>query len=80
MAGHQVFTEGVGVVIQAQLPQRQFEMRFLGVVRVEADGNQDEVVACGGALAEVQDVVVPGVVEGHAQVRLQRRVVSADAV
>ncbi|MNS60425.1 hypothetical protein D3C72_934220 [compost metagenome] len=80
VAIHQVFTLGFGVVIQPQLPQRQLEMRLLGVVRVEADCHQDVVVALGRALGEVQDVVVPAVEERHAQVGLQGAVLPADAV
>ncbi|MNN50495.1 hypothetical protein D3C81_1650850 [compost metagenome] len=80
VAAHQVFTVGGGVVVQAQFPQRQFEMGLLGGMRVEADGHQDEIAAVGRALAEVQDVVVPHVVELDAQVRLQGRVLPADAI
>ena len=59
MPVHQVLALGMRVVRQAELPQRQFEMRFLRVVRVEADGHQDEVGQVRRALAEVEDVVVP---------------------
>lgn len=73
VAVHQVFAQGVGVIVQPQLPRRQFEAGLLGVVRVEADRYQDVVVALGRALGEIQDVVVPAVEERHAQVRLQAR-------
>src|SRR5690606_41298782 len=80
MAIHQVFALGVGIVGQAQLPQRQLEMRFLGVVRVETYGHQNEVRQIRRALAEVKNIVVPGQVRLEAEVGLQRRVLSADTI
>ena len=80
MAVHQVFALGLGIVGQAHLPQRQFKVGFLDVVRVEIDGDQNEIAAVFAALAEIQNVVVPGVVELEPQVRVQRRVLAADAV
>ncbi len=80
MAIHQVFALGVGIVGQAQLPQRQLEMRFLGVVRVETHGHQNEVRQIRRALAEVKNVVVPGQVRLETEMRLQRRVLSANAI
>jgi hypothetical protein len=70
----------MGVIRQAELPQRQLEIRFLGVVRIETDGHQNEVRQVWCALAEVEDVVVPGHVGLEAQVRLQCRVLPSDAV
>lgn len=70
MAVHQVFALGAGVVGQAHFPQRQLETRFLDVMRIEADGHQNEVAAVGAAFAEIQNVVVPGVVEFQPQMRL----------
>ncbi|KAI3480411.1 hypothetical protein L1887_57425 [Cichorium endivia] len=55
-------------------------MRLLGVVRVEADRHQDVTFTVRGALAEVDDAVVPGIEELHAQVALQRRLLATDAV
>ena len=80
MPVHQVLALQAGVVGQAELPQRQFEMRLLGFVRVQADRHQDEVGEVRGALAEIQDAVVPGVVGLEPEVRLQCRVFPADAV
>ena len=80
MAIHQVFTLQVGIVRQAQLPQRQLEVRFLGVMRIDADGDQDEVAQIGRSLAEVEDVVVPRGVGLEAQMGLQRRVLAADLI
>ena len=71
---------GGGVVVQAKLPEWQLEVRFLGIVRIEADGHQNEVLAVGGAFAEEQDVVVPAGVSLEAKVRLQRRVLPANTV
>ncbi|MNX68804.1 hypothetical protein D3C86_1000020 [compost metagenome] len=80
MAVHQVFALGAGVVRQTHFPQRQFEVRLLHVMRIEADRHQDEIAAVGAAFAEVQNVVVPGVVDFQAQMRVQRRILPADAV
>ena len=53
MPVHQVLALEAGVVGQAELPQRQFEMRLLGFVRVQADRHQDEV---GEAVAQRQRI------------------------
>ncbi len=80
MPGHQVFARRRGVIRQAHFPQRQLEIRFLCIERVQVDGHQNEVVAIRRALAEVQNIVVPRGVQLQPQVRLQRWVLPADAI
>nr|GFA32829.1 hypothetical protein [Tanacetum cinerariifolium] len=80
VAGHQVFAQRGSVVRQPHFPQRQFKMAFLHVARVQVDGDEDEVAAVRRALAEVQNVVVVRGVDLQAQVGLQRRVLTTDAV
>src|SRR3546814_15791157 len=55
-------------------------MRALRLARVERDGEQQEAREVGGALAVVQDPVVPGVVEAEIREVPQRRMGVADAV
>src|SRR5690606_40393053 len=80
MAVHQVFALSLRIIRQAQFPQRQFEMRFLSVVWVEAHCHQDEVRQIRRTLAEVEDVVVPGQVRLEAKMGLQCSVLPADAI
>src|SRR5690606_19058093 len=54
-AVHQVLAVQAGLVRQAELPERQLEVRLLGVERVQADGHENEIGQVLGALAEVQD-------------------------
>src|SRR5476649_2308614 len=70
MAVHQVFALGAGVVGQAHFPQRQLEISLLDVMRIKADGHQNEVATVGATFTEIQNVVVPGVVELQPQMRL----------
>src|SRR3546814_15968726 len=55
-------------------------MRALRLARVGRDGEQQEAREVGGALAVVQDPVVPGVVEAEIREVPQRRMGVADAV
>ena len=68
------------VVGQAELPERHLEVGALRVVRVEVDGEEQEVVGRRRRLAVVEDAVVPGVVEGEVGEGLQRRVLAAEPV
>lgn len=52
MPVHQIFTMHTGVIRQTELPERQLEMRFLGLMRVQADGYQNEVAQIFGTLAK----------------------------
>src|SRR5690606_13651173 len=65
---------------QSELTERQLEMALLGVEGIEAYRHRNEIGQVLGALAEVQDVVIPGVVGLKAEMGLQRRVVPADTV
>ncbi|MNL76655.1 hypothetical protein D3C87_2026580 [compost metagenome] len=49
-------------------------------MRIQAHRHQNEITAVGTAFAEIQDVVVPGVVDLQPQVRLQGRVLPANPV
>src|SRR5690606_15276414 len=80
MAVHQILPLGDSLVGQSELPERQLEMALLGVGGIEAYRHQNEIGQVLGALAEVQDVVIPGVVGLKAEMGLQRRVVRAPAV
>src|SRR5690606_33978513 len=80
MAVHQILPLGDSLVGQSELPERQLEMALLGVEGIEAYRHQNEIGQVLGALAEVQDVVIPGVVGLKAEMGLQRKVVPADTV
>jgi hypothetical protein len=79
-AGDHILHFDRGAVGEAELPKRHLEIRALSRVRIEADMEQQEVGQVGRALAVVDDVVVPGFVEGKTGEILQRRVVSTEAV
>ena len=53
-------------------PQRNLEICLLRAVRIEADGHQNAVAVPRRGFAEVKNVVVKGIVESKAQMRLQR--------
>src|SRR5690554_4529716 len=80
MAVHQILPLGDRLVGQPELPERQLEMALLGVEGIETYRHQNEIGQVLGALAEVQDVVIPGVVGLETEMGLQRRVVPADTV
>src|SRR5581483_2074591 len=63
-AVQQVFAIKRFVIASAPLPERNLEVRFLSVVRIQADGDQNAVFLPRRCLAEVQNVVVEGIVEG----------------
>src|SRR5690606_6876275 len=80
MAVHQVLALGSRLVRQAELPQRQLEMTFLSIEGIKAHGHQNEIGQVLGALAEIQYVVVPGVVRLETQVSLQRRIAPPNTI
>src|SRR5690606_1069068 len=80
MAVHQILPLGDSLVGQSELPERQLEMALLGVEGIEAYRHQNEIGQVLGALAEVQDVVIPGVVGLKDEMGLQHRVVRAYTV
>ena len=63
-----------GRVRQAPLPQRHLDVAFLRVVRIEVDRDQDDVLQVRRRLRVIEDLVVEGVVEADAEMRLQRRI------
>ena len=80
LAAHQVFDLDGAVVGQVPFPQRHLEGGLLHAVRIEADGDQDHVVARGRRLAVDHHLVVEGVVEGQPEMAVQRRMQLAQAV
>ena len=63
LAGHHVLDLDRGFIVEAEFPQRHFEVSALRVVRIEIDGEQEEVAEVVRGFAVIEDVVVPGVVE-----------------
>src|SRR5690606_1492247 len=80
MTIHSIFAMHVVEVGQAKLPQRNFEVGFVGLKRIEVDRHQHKIAQVRRALAKVENVVVVGLVGLEPQVRLQCRIQSADAV
>jgi hypothetical protein len=66
-----------GLVRKAELPQGDLEGAPLSVVRIEIDGNKNEVLLVRSELAVIEDLVVPRVVEVEILKLLQRRVLAA---
>src|SRR5690606_7039030 len=67
IAVNQVLHLDGGIVRQAELPKRYFEIEFLRIGGIKQDMEQQEAAGCGILLGVVENSVVPGVVE------LQRR-------
>jgi hypothetical protein len=77
-AVHQVLDADRGIVRQAELPERHLEMAAVGMVRIEIDGEQQEVVELCRHLAVVEDVVVAGVVGLEVPELPQRRMLAPE--
>ena len=71
--GDKVLRFDGGVVTQTEFPERDFEMGALGRMRVEVHRKEQEVAPIRRALAVIEDIVVPGVVEGNVVKYLERR-------
>ena len=80
MAGHQVLDRCSGHIRQAPEPKRYFDVAFLRKLRIEVDGDQDNVLQIGRRLGVIEDFVVERVQESDAEMRLQSRIGSADAI
>src|SRR5438046_10585058 len=61
------------VIGQAEFPERDFKMRALGRLRIEVDRKEQEIAPVRCALAVIEDIVVPGVVERDVVEDLQSR-------
>jgi hypothetical protein len=72
-AVHEVLGGSPAPFGQAQT-QRQFDMHLCRLVRVQADGDEERVVAFRRRLQVEHDVVIARGEGGEAEMRLQRRV------
>src|SRR5689334_24509804 len=68
------------MIRQLPLPQRKLECRLLHIVRIKADRDEDHLGASRGALAVEQNLIVEGIIERDAEVRLQCRMCPSEPI
>src|SRR5690606_21789770 len=80
MAVHQILPLGDRLVGQPELPERQLELALLGGEGIKSSRHQNDNCLVVGTLADVQDVVITGVVGLKSEMYLQRRIVPTNPV
>src|SRR5687767_9010774 len=80
IAGHEILDIDGSRIGEPELPKGHLKVASLGVVRVEIDRDQHEVLLVRGKLAVIENLVVPGVVEIQVLELLQRRVLAPQPV
>jgi len=79
-AAHELLNLQYAVVRQPEFPQRYFKLRFLDVMRIKTDRDQDEIPEARSGLSIPQYLIVPGIIEPQRLVGLQRRIVATDVI
>src|SRR5438874_2878703 len=79
-AAEQIVCHQRARIRQAPFPQWYLEIGLFGVMRIEADRNQNPLCALARISTEIQNVIVERVVESGSEMRLQRRLGTAQPI